>query len=214
MFWKERRENKRKLELVKYLNDRIDSVKEDIESFASAINEKLGDCNFIWHLKIEVGNFRIIEKYSNEYSFDNINERIHAVNEFQNEFRPRITEYWDKVIKNQEDMLNWCYKGVPLFITLNPLWGNYSRKRYAMCYEFKKNGPNYIAYIFAWDTLEGMIFDVDPFDFSISKMTEEEFENEYIMGRMNVSCFRYENDAIEYDNSIRRLFHGQRDVID
>lgn len=216
MLWKNRKENKKKLELVKSLNDKVESTIEDIKSFALAVDEDLADSGFVWNLEREAQNFSIYERYFSDYSFDRINEKMHGLNEFQSTFRARITEYWNKVIKNKENLSNMYKEGAPLFITLSPLWGG-RKKRYAMCYEFKKNVEHeglYSAYIFAQDTEEGMVFDIDPRDFSISKMTEEEFEDNYIMGRMEVTKFYFEDEAIEYDNSIRRLFHGQRDVID
>ena len=83
-----------------------------------------------------------------------------------------------------------------------------------MCYEIKKYEDNeFRAYLFTDSKEEGYLDTFTYFDYKIEPMTEEEFEQYYIMGRLRVCKFWDEEAAIEYDNYLRRLFHGQREII-
>ena len=216
MFWintiKKKKELDEKLKLIGELDKLVDETASSLRSFCREIDEGLENCAYIRSELMWLG-WKKIDSYGVESrSIEEIKSRIEEVKGLYATYIPKITEYWAKVQKNERELEKWYKDGVPLFITLTYLVNGL--KLYAMCYEFKKNkNGGFDAYVFFSNNPQGKIFSFDKFDYKIDRMTETEFENEYIMGRMSNTSFESENDAVEYDNSIRRLFHGQRDVI-
>lgn len=121
-------------------------------------------------------------------------------------------KFWKKCCENKEK-LNALVDNCPLFIKISQLDGT-CPPEYKMCYEFK-NPSNGVYYLYTFGTKNqcGGTIRIDYTRDSVEKMTEEEFENHYIIGRMKCSNFTDEQEAIDYDNKIRRLFHGQREII-
>jgi len=121
-------------------------------------------------------------------------------------------KFWKKCGENKEK-LDALVDKCPLFIKMYPLDGD-CPPEYKMCYEFKKRSEgNYELYVFGTGRQDGTVLSIDCTRYAVEQMTEDEFENHYIMGRMKVSNFTDEQEAIDYDNKLRRLFHGQREII-
>lgn len=119
--------------------------------------------------------------------------------------KEQTKDFWTEANKNKES-LNVMDGNAPLFFTLTSLEDK-NHKIFCMCYEFKKVEDGlFTAYVFTNGAETGRTMEISYLEYSISPMTEEEFEKYYIMGRMNVSTYFREDDAIEYDNSVRKLF--------
>lgn len=100
---------------------------------------------------------------------------------------------------------------VPLFFTLTDLVDE-TNKRYFFCYEMKfteKEGV-YDVVVMPSNSNTSMRDTIYGAMGKIEKMTEKEFEEHYIMDRLSQKNFNSEEELVEYDNSIRRLFNGQR----
>lgn len=99
---------------------------------------------------------------------------------------------------------------LPLFIVLESLIPDF-RTKYCFCYEFKDTEDDgvYRAYVFPDNMANADIMDIDYRKWSVRPMTKFEFEHIYLMGRLGSKNFDTEEEAIEYDNYLRRLFNGQ-----
>lgn len=209
--------NKRKKRLlekaIEKFNEEIDAALSDLQEYARGLDEDFGAVVGYWD-----ESFRKISWMSptpgeveNGLTVEDLIEKSRKLPGMVAESKKELLSFWEKAKKNITDLAEWDEVGVPLFITLSSVRHPEYKKIYAMCYEFKKiDKNNYTVFIFRDDDKEGVVTTFTPFDWKINKMTEEEFEKYYIMGRMEHGpSFDKETDAIEYDNSIRRLFHGQ-----
>ena len=209
MFWKKKREHDRKLKLANAINDEVEKAIGDLRAFARAVNEGLCNCKYLEALIYEL---RWIMVRDLNYTDEELTERYNKVNKTRDELKNKLINYWSRVKANKADLKQWYEKGLPLFITMtsveNPEYG----KIYAMCYEFKPDGDDkYRAYLFTNQRERGYVDTISAFEYRIDKMTEEEFENHYIIDRCSLCGLPFEDEGVEYDNSIRRLFNGQRE---
>ena len=87
-------------------------------------------------------------------------------------------------------------------------------KLYCFCYEFQtvnKDGKRVArALITDNETEHCWIKEIKPEEDKIRSMTIEEFEENFIKERIVIQGFSKEEDIVEYDNYLRRLFHNQK----
>lgn len=97
------------------------------------------------------------------------------------------------------------------FVLENIFDGN---KLYCFCYEFQavnKDGKRMArALITDNETEHCWIKEIKPEEDKIRSMTIEEFEENFIKERTEIQGFSKEEDIVEYDNYLRRLFHNQK----
>ena len=210
--------NKRKKKLlekaIEKFNEELDAALSDLQEYARGLDEDFGTMIGCWDesfRKISWMRPTMREVENGDVTIGDLIEKSRKLPEMVAESKKVLLSFWERAKKNITDLAEWDEAGVPLFITLSSVRHPENKKIYAMCYEFKKiDKNNYKVFIFRDDDKEGVVTTFTPFDWKINKMTEEEFEKYYIMGRMEHGpSFDKETDAIEYDNSIRRLFHGQ-----
>ena len=216
---KKYRENEKKVQLIKELNETIRECSKQLEDCAKELSEDLTESKVLFKVLEALSWLRLCEESDFTLNYHTIEDILYRKKKAINlceEGKESITSYWERA-KGNKDKLNELFeKGVPLFITLTSLTSGH--KRYAMCYEFKRyesgkyyKGVHYQAYWFTGADKEGVSDFFNYLDYEVNPMTEEEFEQYYIMQRMNLMKFTDEKDAIEYDNYLRRLFHGQRE---
>ena len=86
-------------------------------------------------------------------------------------------------------------------------------KLYCFCYEFQavnKDGKRMArALITDNETKHCWIKEIKPEEDKIRSMTFEEFEGNFLKERIKIQGFSKEEDIIEYDNYLRRLFNNQ-----
>lgn len=209
--------NKRKKKLlekaIEKFNGEIDAAISDLQEYARGLDEDFGAMIGYWDesfRKISWMSPTVADVEKGYVTIEDLVAKSRKLPEMVTESKRELLLFWKSAKKNITDLAEWDEEGVPLFITLSSVRHPEGKKIYAMCYEFKKiDKNNYKAFIFSDETKEGIVTTFTPFDWRINKMTEEEFEKYYIMGRMEHGpSFDNETDAIEYNNSIRRLFHG------
>ena len=96
------------------------------------------------------------------------------------------------------------------FVLENIFDGN---KLYCFCYEFQvvnKDGKRMArALITDNETGNCWIKEINAEEEKIRSMTFEEFEKNFIKERIELQGFSKEEDIVEYDNYLRRLFNNQ-----
>lgn len=97
------------------------------------------------------------------------------------------------------------------FVLENIFDGN---KLYCFCYEFQvinKDGERMaMALITDNETKHCWIKEIKAEEYKIRSMTGEEFEKNFIKERIELQEFSKEEDIVEYDNYLRRLFNNQQ----
>lgn len=199
-------------DMANKINESVSDATNEIVAYAKEINPDIVDSEIVRHMVIML-DWRKVEspiRLSTTIDFD---ERMRSIAETKNDFKKELDAYGQKVNENKDKLNNFYKNGMPLFLKFTSLYRN--TVRYAMCYEIKQyEDGSYKAYIFSDSEEKGRVVKFCYWDYSIEPMTETEFEQFYIIGRMEVSTHYSEEDAIEYDNYLRRLFHGQREIID
>ena len=88
------------------------------------------------------------------------------------------------------------------------------KKLYCFCYEFQvvnKDGKRMaMALITDNETERCWIKEIKAEEYKIRSMTIEEFEENFIKERTEIQGFSKEEDIVEYDNYLRRLFNNQQ----
>lgn len=141
-------------------------------------------------------------------------ERIELVEEYEAKCLKKIEDMLTAISTNKEAIDKMIEDGMPLFLVIET--NNIDRSEpdidYVFCYEFKKTETNglYNAYVLSSDNRESYLMKVFAGESTVRAMTEEEFENKYIINRLSVMEFEKEEEIVEYDNKVRNLFHGQR----
>lgn len=193
------------------INEAVSKATDEICVYAETINPDIVD-SMCLHDMIIILSWRKVDdplRLSTSIDFD---ERMNGISHIKADFEERLAEYGKRVNDNKDKLNNLYEKGMPLFLKFTNLYRN--TVMYAMCYEFKRyeNGK-YKAYVFTDTDEAGKVNEFGYWDYAVEPMTEEEFEQYYIVGRLATRSFWDEEEAIEYDNYLRRLFHGQREVI-
>lgn len=199
-------------DMANKINESVSDATNEIIAYAKEINPDIVDSEIVRHMVI-ILNWEKVEdpiRLSTTIDFD---ERMKSIVETKVDFKKELDVYGQKVNENKDKLNNFYKKGMPLFLKFTSLYRN--TVMYAMCYEIKQyEDGSYKAYIFSDSEGRGKVIEFWYWDYSIEPMTETEFEQFYIIGRMEVSTFSCEEGAIEYDNYLRRLFHGQREITD
>lgn len=217
-----KKEIKKFKELVNAHNEEVASLLEEFKDFCKkkSSNPDILDSRCIALMCIYIiqyGNCRYDAYYDDKKDYNTsvnyLYETKQRLLKDVETYKKDAIEYFKRVDGNKEK-LNAFENNTPLFFTLTDITYENGGKLYCMCYEFKKAGDGvFNAYIFDGEERDGHIMEISYLDWSLEKMTEKEFEEHYIMDRLKRKEFCRENDAIEYDNELRRLFHGQRDAI-
>ena len=210
MFWKNRIKEKRLEKLRDAAWDIVFKDKDELKDWAKSLDSTFSYDPFVSYL---------IDYYCAAFRFKNMGEdeliNIGTVlSDKKEETRLKIYEYWKRGNENAKSLDDFAKNGMPLFVTMSSISDPSSNKVYALCYEFKKHdNDKYEAYVFTHNDKFGKTMHLCKYSYAFDKMTEEEFEKYYIVGRLERYGSCDEEDAIEYDNYLRRLFHGQREVI-
>ena len=206
---------RKKEKLIERFNDLVSDIKEEFRMYCEELSPKMLDTGF-YHISAfeiackEVFSLRYCAAVNSVKELaGELHGRLETLMALRDEKKKEAAEYWEMAKKNK-DALNSFDGKTPLFFTLRLLNDN-TKCNFIMCYEFKKIEDGvFQAYVFDTQAKSGHIMIVPYYEYVLEEMTEDEFENKYIIGRMALSSFDNENEAIEYDNSIRRLFNGQR----
>ena len=205
--------------LINEVNNRLDEAGENIKAAAQECGLKDSDiyydmCQRLEIIRMWVGNWM---NRSTESLTKTCEEKINTINEYEqkclnqfntikNEFGPS-TAVIDKMIED----------GMPLFLVIetNDINCDKPNVRYVFCYEFQKtdNPGQYNAYVLSSEKRDGYLMTVFAGNCKVRQMTEREFEEHYIIGRLKVMELFSEQDVVEYDNYVRNLFNGQREII-
>ena len=210
--FKKRKEQKRKHKISNEIRERIIKARSELIDFTRELDKTLVNCTYVDELLDRMWSYDVRPSLAEAITIDRLIERKNEINEVRDECKERIAKYWIEAGKNKENLQKFYDNGVPLFVKFTNLGDGFIT--YAMCYEMKQYEDGYYsAYIFGSNEKNGHILNFNHYDYSVEQMTEEEFEKDYIMGRLAYSDFDNEKDAVEYDNYLRRLFHGQREII-
>lgn len=177
-----------------YFNSQLDGYRLDT-NFYDCFGEV-----WYWYKK------QTLESYTEEAKakLDSAYTKAVELQHWLNNYREHCKENKAKLAsqyKNEE---------IPLFIVLEPLIPDMAEV-YCFCYEFKDTEEDgvYSAYVFPDNRTNADIMGIDYRKWSVRPMTKFEFEHIYLMGRLGSKNFGTEEEAIEYDNYLRRLFNGQ-----
>lgn len=129
-----------------------------------------------------------------------------------------VNEEIEKLVKSTEEAKvsvaafdEFVQKPSMFFVLENIFDGN---KLYCFCYEFQavnKDGKRTArALITDNETEHCWIKEIKAEEEKIRSMTSEEFEENFIKERIEFQGFSKEEDIVEYDNYLRRLFNNQQ----
>ena len=200
-------------EYVKRLTDAVSDARKEIIESVKRLDPALVNSSFV---EVTLLQLRYCADYWPFYGMESFEERISRVEEIKTDFMAELPTYYRKATENKVKLEKLYRDGVPMFIKMTKLCPLFNDKvTYAMCYEYKRyDNGKYKAYVFTDTETDGKVIEFEYWDYSVEEMTEDEFELYYIIGRLNVVSYRTEEEAIEYDNYVRRLFHGQRKITD
>ena len=205
---------------VEKLNSKLDEMESEFYSF---LEDSFPDEKFVkyfwWRHCYEPMSRYDADSIMRSRKFKNmkdvaayIDDKIKRRHDLIEELKKDASEKYAVSLKNKEALNSWEGRA-PLFFTLTDLYREDRLKTYCMCYEFKKIGDGrFEAFVFTDGTTEGYVYPINYYEEKLERMTEDEFERYYIMGRMKCTNYSSEIEAIEYNNSIRRLFHGQTEI--
>jgi hypothetical protein len=203
MFWKNRKEKKKLLdEYVDFTDVQMNRIDDEVRWMLYPNRFTLPDGSSL--------------KDIDKFSLDSYKERIREMKakfiDYVDAEVKRAKKYKEARIANKAALEEIHKNGCPLFIVAEPIHDYFTiEKKYLMCYEFQKSEKEgyYNVYEFSGDDAYGHVIPINYDCYSIREMTEWEFYEHYLIGRLSQRNFRNEEDAIEYDNYLRRLFHDQ-----
>ena len=148
---------------------------------------------------------------TNDSILKNVVEQSSRVNEIVNEEIEKL----DKAIEESKISIaafeEFAQKP-SMFFVLEDIFDG--KKLYCFCYEFQvvnKDGKRIaMALITDNETERCWIKEIKAEEYKIRSMTIEEFEENFIKERIKLQGFSKEEDIVEYDNYLRRLFHNQK----
>ena len=147
---------------------------------------------------------------TNDSILKNVVEQSSRVNEIVNEEIEKL----DKAIEESKISIaafeEFAQKP-SMFFVLEDIFDG--KKLYCFCYEFQvvnKDGKRIaMALITDNETERCWIKEIKAEEYKIRSMTIEEFEKNFIKERIKLQGFSKEEDIVEYDNYLRRLFNNQ-----
>lgn len=207
--FRKRKEQKEREHLISLIEDALSECKKKVFKHAEELSEELVDSRFVWNKVWYIDSIAFPEHERRNLVNSVLRTKYNWAIHLADEINAEIDAYWKRATENKEKLEKMLSDGVPLFITITDMH-NKDYKLYALCYEFKKvKDGNYKAYVFTNERESGYIEEISYLDYSIEKMTEEEFENHYIIDRCGLFHASDETEGIEYDNRLRRMFNGQ-----
>ena len=148
---------------------------------------------------------------TNDSMLKNVVEQSSRVNEIVNEEIEKLDKAIEESKISASAFEEFVQNPSMFFVLENIFDGN---KLYCFCYEFQavnKDGKRMArALITDNETEHCWIKEIKPEEDKIRSMTIEEFEENFIKERTEIQGFSKEEDIVEYDNYLRRLFHNQK----
>ena len=148
---------------------------------------------------------------TNDSMLKNVVEQASRVNEIVNEEIKKLDKAIEESKISAAAFEEFVQNPSMFFVLENIFDGN---KLYCFCYEFQavnKDGKRMArALITDNETEHCWIKEIKPEEDKIRSMTIEEFEENFIKERTEIQGFSKEEDIVEYDNYLRRLFHNQK----
>ena len=197
------------------INEKIDYYKKYIkDNYSEYVNSKGYTSAVLW-----MGNVKPFVPYSTLLSDDNekLKGVVEEIKESATKVDKIVNEEIEKLTKAIEDSKvsaaafeEFVQKPSMFFVLENIFNGD---KLYCFCYEFQvinKDGERMArALITDNETGNCWIKEINAKEDKIRNMTFEEFEKNFIKERIELQGFSKEEDIIEYDNYLRRLFNNQ-----
>ena len=148
---------------------------------------------------------------TNDSILKNVVEQSSRVNEIVNEEIEKLTKAIEEAKVSVAAFDEFVRKPSMFFVLENIFDGN---KLYCFCYEFQavnKDGKRTArALITDNETERCWIKEIKAEEEKIRSMTFEEFEENFLKERIEIQGFSKEEEIIEYDNYLRRLFNNQQ----
>ena len=198
----------------RYINEKIDYYKKYVKDNCPEYEYSNGYTSALLSMR----NVKPLASYSDllaPYTLESIvkrhNECALKVNKIVNEEIEKLTKAIEETKVSVAAFDEFVQKPSMFFVLENIFDGN---KLYCFCYEFQvinKDGKRMArALITDNETEHCWIKEIKPEEDKIQSMTLEEFEGNFLKERIEVQGFSKEEDIIEYDNYLRRLFNNQQ----
>ena len=147
---------------------------------------------------------------TNDSILKNVVEQSSRVNEIVNEEIEKLDKASEESKISIAAFEEFAQKP-SMFFVLEDIFDG--KKLYCFCYEFQvvnKDGKRIaMALITDNETERCWIKEIKAEEYKIRSMTIEEFEKNFIKERIEFQGFSKEEDIVEYDNYLRRLFNNQ-----
>lgn len=213
-FNKEKIENAKKEQLIEEYNNSVIAMRDNfviraqeygfdeipaVETMIYTLNETFKESSFL------------LSSYTLEEVKEILERRGKSLEEFKDRCLGRLESMRAHYPENVATIDKLCEDGMPLFIDIIDITDGW--RTYAFCYEFKKTDEMgvYDAFILTGTRKDPSREKIYAATHNIQPMTEDEFENHYIMSRLEWNTdLHTETDIVNYDNEIRRLFNGQQ----
>ena len=147
---------------------------------------------------------------TNDSILTNVVEQSSRVNEIVNEEIEKLDKASEESKVSIAAFEEFAQKP-SMFFVLEDIFDG--KKLYCFCYEFQvvnKDGKRMaMALITDNETEHCRIKEIKAEEYKIRSMTIEEFEENFIKERIEFQRFSKEEDIVEYDNYLRRLFNNQ-----
>lgn len=197
----------------KYVNEKIDYYKKYVKDNCPEYEYSNGYTSAL----LSIGNVKPLASYSDlltPYTLESIvkrhNECASKVNKIVNEEIEKLAKAIEEAKVSVTAFDEFVQKPSMFFVLENIFDG---KKLYCFCYEFQavnKDGKRMArALITDNETEHCWIKEIKPEEDKIQSMTLEEFEGNFLKERIEIQGFSKEEDIIEYDNYLRRLFNNQ-----
>ena len=148
---------------------------------------------------------------TNDSILKNVVEQSSRVNEIVNEEIEKLDKASEESKISIAAFEEFAQKP-SMFFVLEDIFDG--KKLYCFCYEFQavnKDGKRVArALITDNETKHCWIKEIKAEEYKIRSMTGEEFEKNFIKERTELQEFSKEEDIVEYDNYLRRLFNNQQ----
>ena len=147
---------------------------------------------------------------TNDSILTNVVEQSSRVNEIVNEEIEKLDKASEESKVSIAAFEEFAQKP-SMFFVLEDIFDG--KKLYCFCYEFQvvnKDGKRVArALVTDNETEHCRIKEIKAEEYKIRSMTIEEFEENFIKERIEFQRFSKEEDIVEYDNYLRRLFNNQ-----
>ena len=197
------------------INEKIDYYKKYVKDNFSEYEYSKGYTSAV----LWMGNVKPFVTYGTLLSGDNeklkevvekVKEGVSKVDKIVNEEIEKLTKAIEESKVSAAAFEEFAQKPSMFFVLENIFDGN---KLYCFCYEFQvinKDGKRMArALITDNETGNCWIKEINAEEEKIRSMTFEEFEKNFIKERIELQGFSKEEDIVEYDNYLRRLFNNQ-----